>query len=68
MGYEAVWVEENLRNYNPRGFEASYHHVIVAGPAINLPALECLMVKELVSGALARIKGIVDYSYYECLR
>lgn len=29
--------------------------------------LECLMVKELVSGALEKIKGMVDYSDYDCL-
>ena len=67
MGYEAVLVEGNPRNYNPRGFETSYPHGIVAGPNIDLPAVECLMVKELVSDALEHIKGIVDYSYYECL-
>ena len=67
IGYEAVLVEGNPRNYNPRGFETSYHYGIVAGPNINLPAVECLMVKELVSGALDNIKGIVDYSDYECL-
>ena len=67
MGYEAVLVEGNPRNYNPRGFETSYHHGIFAGPNIHLPAVECLMVKELVSGALENIKGIVDYSDYECL-
>lgn len=67
MGYEAVLVEGNPRNYNPRGFETSYPHGIVAGPNIDLPAVECLMAKELVSGALDHIKGIVDYSYYECL-
>lgn len=67
MGYEVVLVEGNPKNYNPRGFETSYHHGIVAGPNINLPAVEGLMVKELVSGALDNIKGIVDYSDYECL-
>ena len=67
MGYEAVIVEGNPRNYNPRGFETSYPHGIVASPKIGLPAVECLMVKELVSGALDNIKGMVDYSDYECL-
>ena len=67
MGYEAVLVEGNPRNYNPRGFETSYPYGIVASPKIGLPAVECLMVKELVSGALENIKGIVDYSDYECL-
>jgi predicted N-acetyltransferase YhbS len=67
MGYEAILVEGNPRNYNPRGFETSYPHGIVAGPNLDLPAVECLMVKELVAGALENIKGIVDYSDYECL-
>lgn len=67
MGYEAVIVEGNPGNYNPRGFETSYPHGIVAGPNLDLPAVECLMVKELVAGALKNIKGIVDYSDYECL-
>lgn len=66
MGYEAVIVEGNPRNYNPRGFVTSAPHGIVAGPSIHLPAVECLMVKELVSGALENIKGILDYSFYTC--
>ena len=67
MGYEAVLVEGNPRNYNPRGFETSYPYGIVASPSIGLPAVECLMIKELVSGALEDIRGTVDYSDYECL-
>ncbi|MBO5289833.1 MAG: N-acetyltransferase [Spirochaetales bacterium] len=68
LGYEAVIVEGNPQNYNSRGFETSAPFGIVAGTNINLPAVECLMVKELVAGALSHIKGIVDYSDYECLR
>ena len=68
LGYEVVIVEGNPQNYNSRGFETSYPHGIVASSNINLPAVECLMVKELVSGALRNIKGIVDYSDYDCLR
>ena len=68
LGYEVVIVEGNPQNYNSRGFETSAPFGIVAGPNINLPAVECLMVKELVNGALKNIKGIVDYSDYECLR
>lgn len=67
MGYEAVIVEGNPRNYNPRGFKTSCKYGIVASPKIDLPAVECLMVKELVDGALKRIKGSVDYSDYTCL-
>ena len=67
MGYEAVIVEGNPRNYNPRGFVTSCNHGIVAGPNVKLPASECLMVKELVIGSLKNIKGIVDYSDYQFL-
>ena len=66
-GYEAVLVEGNPRNYNARGFETSAPYGIVAGPGIGLPAVECMMVKELVSGALDHISGIVEYSDYKCL-
>lgn len=68
MGYQAVLVEGNPRNYNPRGFETSCHYGIIASEKIKLPAPECLMVKELMVGALESIKGVVDYSYYESLR
>ncbi len=67
MGYEAVIVEGNPRNYNPRGFETSCNYGIIASEKVGLPAPECLMVKELKEGALKSIKGIVDYSYYENL-
>lgn len=67
MGYEAIIVEGNPQNYNPRGFETSCNYGIVAGPKIGLPSVECLMVKELVKGSLNNIKGIVDYSDYEFL-
>ena len=67
MGYQAVIVEGNPKNYNPRGFETSADHGIVAGPNIHLPHISCLMVKELIPGALNHIHGIVDYSMYEAL-
>lgn len=67
MGFEAVLVEGNPKNYNPRGFETSCKYGIIAGTNIKLPAPECLMVKELVDGALNNIKGIVDYSFYQNL-
>ncbi len=67
MGYEAVIVEGNPRNYNPRGFKTAFDFGIVASPKICLPAVECLMVKDLVEGALENINGVVDYSDYECL-
>ncbi len=67
LGFKAVLVEGNPANYNPRGFEPSYKHGITPCPAIKLPRPECLMVKELVAGALSEIKGVVDYSYYDSL-
>lgn len=67
MGYEAVLVEGNPQNYNPRGFQTSCDYGIVAGAGVELPAPECLMVKELVAGALDRIEGAVEYSDYQCL-
>lgn len=30
--------------------------------------MSCLMVKELVKGALDTISGIVDYSFYDALQ
>ena len=67
LGYEVVLVEGNPQNYNPRGFKTSCDFGIVAGPNLQLPAKECLMVKELIEGALINFKGEVDYSFYDCL-
>ena len=67
MGYTAILVEGNPRNYNARGFVSSYKHNILAGPAIHLPHPDCLMIKELVPGALEHIHGTVDYSFYHTL-
>lgn len=68
MGFKAIMVEGDPKNYNPRGFMPSYQFGITAGPNIHLPSPECLMVKELESGALDKISGMVDYSFYEALR
>lgn len=67
MGYELVLVEGNPRNYRARGFVTSCEHGVVAGPAIHLPAPECLMVCELKPGALGTIRGVVDYAMYPAL-
>lgn len=67
MGFKAVMVEGNPRNYNARGFDSSYKYGVEAGPKIHLPRPECLMLKELEEGALEHISGIVDYSFYETL-
>ncbi len=68
LGYKAVLVEGNPKNYHPRGFVTSADYGIVAGPDIHLPHVSCLMIKELVKGALDHIHGEVDYSYYSVLR
>lgn len=67
LGYIEILVEGNPRNYSARGFQPSYKYGIIAGPNIKLPHPDCLMVKELESGALNQISGLVDYSYYEAL-
>lgn len=68
LGYQAVIVEGNPMNYRNRGFVTSADYGITAHESIGLPAPECLMVKELVTGALAGIHGQVNYSDYQTLR
>ena len=68
LGFKAILVEGNPKNYNPRGFQASYQFGIEAGPKIKLPHPDCLMIKALKTGALDKMQGFVDYSFYETLR
>lgn len=68
MGYRAILVEGDPKNYNPRGFQPSYRFGIEVGPHINLPHPDCLMIKELQKGALEQISGLVDYSFYKALQ
>ena len=68
LGYQAVIVEGNPRNYRSRGFVTSADYGITAHESVGLPAPECLMVRELVPGGLEGICGQVCYSDYECLR
>lgn len=67
MGCKVVIVEGNPQNYRSRGFVSSYQYNIKAGPKLNLPHPDCLMVKELYEGSLTGISGLVDYSMYEAL-
>lgn len=67
LGYQAVIVEGNPRNYQARGFVTAANYGILPGKTVHLPAIECLMVKELVPGALDNIRGMVEYSDYETL-
>ena len=68
LGYRAVIVEGNPRNYRSRGFVTSAPFGITAHESVGLPAEECLMVKELVPGTLGTITGQVSYGDYACLR
>ena len=69
MGYKAVIVEGNPRNYRSRGFKTSADFGITAHESVGLPAPECLMVQELIPGGLAGITGQVRYDLdYEALR
>ena len=68
MGYKAVIVEGNPLNYRNRGFMTSADYGITAHESVGLPAPECLMVKELIPGGLAGIRGQVNYSEYHSLR
>ena len=67
LGYQAVIVEGNPRNYQARGFVTAANYGILPGKTVHLPAIECLMGKELVPGALDNIHGMVEYSDYETL-
>ena len=67
LGFKAILVEGNPQNYNNRGFKSSYQVGIEAGPNMDLPHPDCLMVKELEVGALENMSGYVDYSFYETL-
>lgn len=67
MGYKAVLVEGNPQNYHARGFRTAADLGILPGHSVPLPYIECLMVKELQAGALAKIKGTVEYDFYKTL-
>ena len=68
LGYKVVIVEGNPMNYRSRGFATSADFGITAHESVGLPAPECLMVKELVPGALQNMHGQVSYSNYQSLR
>ena len=68
LGFKVVFVEGNPQNYRNRGFDSSYKYGIEAAPSVGLPHPDCLMVKELEEGALEHVSGLLDYSFYECLK
>lgn len=69
MGFAAVIVEGNPRNYNARGFVTSTPHGILPGRTVEYPRThpECLMVQFLQPGADGRITGTLEYTDYEAL-
>lgn len=67
MGYKVILLEGNPDNYHARGFVTSADYDIVAGDTMQLPMVECLMVCELVPGALKKMHGAVDFSFYRSL-
>ena len=67
MGFKAVIVEGNPRNYHARGFVTAADHGILPGKTVHVPYIDCLMVKALVPGALEEIRGIVEYTDYQTL-
>ena len=67
MGFKAVIVEGNPANYRSRGFVTAADHGILPGKTVHLPHIDCLMVKELIPGALENIKGHVEYDCYQTL-
>lgn len=67
LGFKAVIVEGNPQNYRARGFVTAADHGILPGKSVQLPAIECLMVKELEPGALDTIQGVVEYTDYKTL-
>ena len=67
MGYKVCIVEGNPQNYRARGFVTSADYGVFSSEKVGLPAPECLMIQELVEGALAHIHGYLDYSFYQTL-
>ncbi len=68
LGYRLCMVEGNPKNYRPRGFETSADYGIYAHESVGLPAPECMMIQELVPGALDGVHGYIDYRFYDALR
>ena len=66
-GYTACIVEGNPMNYRSRGFKTSAPYGITAHASIGLPAVDCMMVTELVPGGLEGITGQVRYDDYKSL-
>lgn len=68
LGYRLCLVEGNPQNYRLRGFMTSADYGVFASEKVGLPAVECLMIQELVPGALKDVHGYIDYDFYESLK
>ncbi len=68
MGYKLCMVEGNPLNYRSRGFVTSADFGIYADESVGLPHPDCLMIQELVEGALKNVHGYINYEMYESLR
>ena len=68
FGFTFCMVEGNPLNYRSRGFKTSYDYNVFAHESIGLPAPECLMIQELVPGALKDVHGYLNYKFYDALR
>lgn len=67
LGYKLCMVEGNPQNYRSRGFVTSADYGIFADESVGLPHVDCLMVQELVPGALDDVHGYINYKFYETL-
>ena len=67
MGYKLCMVEGNPMNYRPRSFVTSADYGIFADESVCLPHIDCLMIQELVPGALEGVHGYVNYKFYDSL-
>ena len=61
-------VEGNPQNYRSRGFLTSADFGIFADESVGLPHPDCLMIQELVPGALEGVGGYINYQMYESLK
>ena len=68
LGYGFCMVEGNPKNYRSRGFVTSADYGVFAAESVGLPDPVCLMIQELIPGALEGVHGFIDYGFYEALR
>ena len=67
LGYKLCMVEGNPQNYRSRGFVTSASYGVFADESVGLPHPDCLMIQELVSGALKGVNGYINYKIYKSL-